>query len=187
MTALQGIDLEVSSKERVAILGPNGSGKSTLLKLIAGLLRPTKGSVEVLAKNPRLSRSLIGYTGHEHYLYPYLTAKENLSLYSRLYGLSGDVSGALQQIGLSQKADQLCSTLSRGQLQRLSLARALVHSPSLLLLDEPFAGVDRASRQSIEERLEDATVVMVTHDKQEALRLCNRIVSLAEGRIVEDA
>src|SRR5690348_11178278 len=141
-TALAGIDLDVAAGETVVLTGRNGAGKTTLLRVLATVLRPGAGTVEVcghaLPGGARAARRLVGYAGHDPLVYGGLTARENLELYAALYRLDGAVAApALERVGLEERAGDLASELSRGMLQRLSLARATLHAPSLLLLDEP--------------------------------------------------
>ncbi|MDQ4148445.1 MAG: ABC transporter ATP-binding protein [Actinomycetota bacterium] len=181
--AVNGACIEVSSGDTVALYGPNGSGKSTLLKLFAGLLRPTSGRVLIEGEPPRSVRARIGYLGHETYLYPHLTAEENLAFYARLYGIDGNrPRGLLEAVGMAARAGALVHRLSRGEKQRIALARALLHDPDYLLLDEPFTGLDEeisAAVPSIVTR-EGRTTVIATHDRGRAEGMANRFI-LAEG------
>ena len=172
--ALRGIDLEVPSGSCLAVLGPNGAGKSPLLRLVAGLARPTAGTLQVagLAPTSRRARARIGYVGHATLLYPMLTAFENLLFAGRLYGVEEPAARAhvlLEEEGLAAVATRSVGELSSGMAQRLSIARSLVHDPSLLLLDEPFSGLDpgsadRLARRIINLRDERHTLLLVSHD-----------------------
>lgn len=185
--ALRNVTLEIPDGTTVALLGPNGSGKSTLLRLVAGLLRPTAGAVSLNGKPPKQCKAEIGFLGHEPFLYRYLSAAENLRLYADLYRVDRSVvPGLLAQAGLERRAGALVRTFSRGEAQRLGLARALLHDPEYLLLDEPFAGLDELSSERLPELISRTgrTVLFSTHDRARAGQLADRCVSLEEGRIV---
>jgi heme exporter protein A len=186
--ALRGIDLEVEAGEAVAVFGHNGSGKTTLLKLVAGLLRPTAGKVTVAGSQPRAVRGRIGYVGHEPYLYPYLSVTENLAFYARLYAVPpARGRDLLEQVGMGHKGEALVHTLSRGEAQRVSLARALLHDPDVLLADEPFAGLDPDAAAAVPAllRRDGRTIVLASHDRDLAMAACRRAVTLERGRIAE--
>jgi heme exporter protein A len=191
---IRGIDLELRPGEVLALLGPNGAGKTTLLRLLAGLMRPTAGEVRVLG-HPLQRRSdgvrrAIGLLSHQSLLYDDLTLGENLVLAARLYGLDRPQSiadAALEATGLAQRGGDLPRRLSRGLLQRAALARALVHSPSILLLDEPFTALDAGAaerlRSDLRARVEmGAAMVIVTHQPAEVWSLSTRVAVLLEGR-----
>ncbi len=194
--ALRGVHLNVAEGSFLTIFGPNGAGKTTLMKVLATLARPSEGSVFVggydVTKDAGRVRRLVGVISHNTYLYPQLTAMENLAFYGRMYGLKRvqDRSGELlQQMGLSGRRHDRVGTFSRGMQQRLSVARALLHEPTLLLLDEPYTGLDQhASRVlgRVLEGLRDGhrTVVMTTHNLQEGLESCDRVAILVNGRLV---
>ena len=184
--ALNNLSLEVPAGETVALLGPNGSGKSTLLKLVAGLLKPTAGSVTLNGRSPKKSKADIGYLGHEPFLYRYLSATENLHFYADLYSVDrSKVPGLLAEVDLDHKGDALVRTFSRGETQRLGLARALLHDPRFLLLDEPFSGLDEASAGRLPELIArpGRTVVLSTHDLAKANEVAGILIHLAEGRL----
>ncbi|HMC05215.1 MAG TPA: ABC transporter ATP-binding protein, partial [Actinomycetota bacterium] len=148
--ALSGIDLRIPTGETVVVFGPNGSGKTTLIKLIAGLLRPTSGEVLIDGRPPRACRGRLGFLGHDLYLYPHLSVMENLVLFARLYDVGpAEAASALEAVGMAVKKDALVHTLSRGEGQRVALARAVLHDPDLLLVDEPFSGLDEASAAAL--------------------------------------
>jgi heme ABC exporter ATP-binding subunit CcmA len=191
--ALNRVSLRCEAGEIVAVLGGNGAGKSTLLAIAAGLLRPSAGSVRYgdRAADAGL-RANIGLVGHDLYLYPELTAAENLTFYGRLHGI-GDVdrrvNAALARAGLTARRDEPLLGFSRGMRQRLALERALVHDPRLVLLDEPFTGLDDAACASLVSRMEElrskgCIVLVATHDLEIIEGVINRAVLLREGRLM---
>jgi heme exporter protein A len=199
VAALDGIDLTVQAGESVVLLGPNGSGKSTLLRLLATLLHPTAGRLRLFgadATRPADAslRRRVGFLSHQTFLYEHLTGRENLSFYARLYGLPDPEIAAREAIGavrLSHRQDDRVSAYSRGMQQRLAIARVLLHRPDLILLDEPFTGLDRESSASLEERLRQErlagrTCVFATHDAGQGLRAADRVLALRDGRIALD-
>jgi heme exporter protein A len=189
VAALSGIDLELETHRVVAIVGPNGAGKSTLLKLLAGLARPSAGRITRHGGAER--RADVGYLGHATLLYPELTAAENLELAGRLHGVEDPGARAralLEREGMIDVADRRAGTFSRGMAQRLSIARALVHAPAVLLLDEPFTGLDLPAAERLAARLaelreEGHGLVLVTHDIVQAGQLADRVVVLRAGRV----
>lgn len=173
--------------------GPNGAGKTTLLRLIAGLLKPTTGSARVNGvdvRRERASRAAVGLISHQSMLYAPLTARENVEFSARLYGLrdpGAAASAALQSMRVLDRADTPVRTLSRGLQQRVSIARALVHAPTVLLLDEPYSGLDEAGAHALTElltalRARGATLVVVTHNVTEGLALSTHAAIMLEGR-----
>ena len=195
--ALDGIDFELAAGASLALLGPNGAGKSTLLRLLAGLARPTSGSLRVAGMPAHLpaARRQVGFIGHASLLYPYLTARENLLFAARLHqvpDVDARVERWLERAGLSGVAALPVSHFSRGMSQRLAIARGLVHDPHLLLLDEPFAGLDARAANRLAEQLAalhaaGRTLVLVTHDLKRAAELSDRAIVLAAGRIAFDS
>ena len=192
---LRGAELRVPWGGRLALLGPNGAGKSTLLRAIATLSRPTAGFVQIAGRDafaePSVVRRLIGVVAHQTYLYDELTALENLRFYADLYDLPDAARHAeaiLDRVGLTARRNVRAGSLSRGQQQRLTLARALLHDPPILLLDEPDTGLDLAAFGLLESLLlgEERTVVMTTHNLRQAARLCDRYAILSGGRIVRE-
>jgi heme exporter protein A len=189
VTALAGIDLEVTRGETLAIVGPNGAGKSTLLRIVAGLARPSSGELEVGFE--REWRAAIGYLGHQTWLYPELTARENLVFAGRLYRVPDPGARAdtlLEEERLTAAAHRRAGEFSRGMAQRLSIARARVHDPDLLLLDEPYTGLDRRAADRLTTRLADLkrvghTLMLVTHDIVQAAQLADSLVLLVGGRV----
>lgn len=193
---LRGIDLELSWGARLALLGPNGAGKSTLLRILATLARPTAGSVRVAGQDalaaPFAVRQLIGVVAHQTYLYDELTALENLRFYGALYDIPAPerrIADLLDRVGLTAQRNSRAGTLSRGQQQRLTLARALLHDPPILLLDEPDTGLDLAAFGLLEAllRAEERTVLLTTHNLRQAARLCDHYAILNGGRIAVGA
>ncbi len=194
--ALSGIDVTFEAKTVTAVEGPNGSGKSTLLSLLSLLARPTRGEIRFGSYGARDTpglRARIGVLAHAAMVYPDLTAHENLQLAAELYGLPsrGDELKALgDRFGLGAWAGRPARTYSRGQLQRLSLARAVLHQPRLLLLDEPSTGLDASSVERLvtavlAERERGAIVVLVTHDSALSERLADHRIELRQGRLAE--
>jgi heme ABC exporter ATP-binding subunit CcmA len=195
--ALDRIDLTVQRGECLAVLGPNGAGKSTLLRVLAGLLEPTAGSGWVsgiaLPGGPAM-RATIGFVAHASMLYPALTARENVTFAARLSGLGDPAAAAaraLARLSVLDRADVPVRALSRGLQQRVAIARADVHAPLLLLMDEPFTGLDAAGAAALAELLRDrmqagGAVVLVTHDVAEGLALATRVAVLSHGRVVRN-
>jgi heme exporter protein A len=190
---LRGIDLSLQRGEALAVVGPNGAGKTTLLRLLAGLMRPTAGEVRVmgepLTRGADRIRRAIGLLSHQSLLYDDLTLLENLAFAARLYGLDRPrtvAAGALDQAGLGARKGELPRRLSRGLLQRAAIARAMLHNPQVLLLDEPFTGLDASAanrlRADLRARLAQGLgVVLVTHNLAEAWDLATRVAVLVDG------
>ena len=190
--ALNRVSLRCDAGEILALLGPNGAGKSTLLSIAATLLEPTSGSV-LFGDRPAASalRRHVGLLAHDLYLYPELTAAENLAFFASLHGIRGAarVDLALERARLADRRDDPVFGFSRGMRQRLALERALLHDPRLVLLDEPFTGLDDTSTGALVERLRDlrargAIVVLATHDLETIDGLVDRAVMLRDGRLV---
>jgi ABC-type multidrug transport system ATPase subunit len=194
--ALHRVSIVCRAGEVLGLLGPNGAGKSTLLAILATLLTPSSGGVlygsrSAAEAGPSL-RARLGFLSHDLHLYPELTARENLQFFGRIYGvdrLADRVAEGLSNAGLSARGDDAVSGFSRGMRQRLALERALLHDPRLLLLDEPFTGLDDASVAALVSRLRglrDAgrIVVVVTHDLDVAEALLDTVAVLKEGRLV---
>jgi heme exporter protein A len=191
--ALRGVDLRLGPGEAVAVAGPNGAGKTTLLRILAGLMRPTTGEVRLAdGRTPRdpAARRRVGLLSHQSFLYDDLTARENLHFTGRLYGL-GDLaaraSRALEEAGLAARADDPVRQLSRGMLQRVAIARALLHEPDILLLDEPFTGLDVPSAARLRgflaaQRAAGRGLVIVTHHLAEAWGFATHVGVLARGQ-----
>jgi heme ABC exporter ATP-binding subunit CcmA len=199
LPVLKQINLTVKRGEFVALLGPNGSGKSTLLRLLAGLGRPTAGVIRVggweLPHEAGAVRHHIGMVSHKAYLYENLTAYENLKFFAKLYRIpeqDAQIWAMLEQVGLKRRAHDMVRTFSRGMLQRLSIARALLHQPDVLLFDEPYTGLDQAASYTLDQLLLDSldgrhTIIMTTHELDRAARLAKRAVILSRGRVGLDA
>lgn len=197
---LKSLDFDLKKGEFTVVFGPNGAGKTTLLKLISTLIAPTEGSVFVsgfnIAEEPEKVLKEIGMLSHDSYLYGELTAKENLRFFGQMYGVKGQelgerISTLLEDTGLIKKSDERVSTFSRGMKQRLSIARALIHKPSLLLLDEPYTGLDPGAALVFENLLKspdflESTKLMVSHDLERGFALCDRILILNKGKFVYD-
>jgi heme ABC exporter ATP-binding subunit CcmA len=193
---LRSVTLEIHQGERIALLGANGTGKTTLLRIIAGLTQPDKGSVSICGlhstRDAQQVRRLIGFVAHQPYLYEELTALENLLFFARMYAVEHGVERArilLQRVGLGRRAQERVSTFSRGMVQRLAWARALLHSPQMLLLDEPDTGMDQQGHELIDTLLGEHTrqggcTLFTTHQLERALKGSDRIIILAAGRIV---
>ena len=198
LRALRGVSLGVGAGEVLAIAGPNGAGKTTLLRILAGLMRPSAGSVriagsEVSAGDPG-SRRPIGLVSHQSLLYDDLTLLENLTFAARLHGMAdpgGAARRALDAAGLGDRGGDVPRLLSRGMLQRASIARAILHDPRVLLLDEPFTGLDAASAARFRTLLAERAaagraVVLVTHHLAEAWDIATRVAVLVAGRWAVD-
>ena len=197
--ALSQVNFTCSAGEIVGLLGPNGAGKSTLLNILATLLSPSKGSITYGDRSAQQGgaavRASIGMLGHDLFLYPELTARENLTFFGHLYGLPDVprvVAHALEQAGLSARADDFVSGFSRGMRQRVALERALLHDPKLILLDEPFTGLDQASAAALVARLRNrqqagCLIVLATHDLDIADGLITKALFLIGGKPVADA
>lgn len=195
---LAGVSLDVRGGETVALLGPNGAGKTTLLKILATLARPTRGSARVgghdCVRAPECVRALIGVVAHGTYVYDDLTARENLRFWTTFAGApasAADIRAALAEVELDHCADDRVRTFSVGMKRRLALARLGLARPHVLLLDEPFAGLDQRARKWLEARLEafkaaGGAALMVTHSFGRELGIADRIAILAGGRIALD-
>ncbi|HVX41001.1 MAG TPA: heme ABC exporter ATP-binding protein CcmA [Gemmatimonadaceae bacterium] len=193
--AVDGVDLSIRSGDCLALFGPNGAGKTTLLRAIAGLLKPSAGSVHVGGRSLREdahARAQVGLISHQSMLYRALTARENVEFAARLYGLA-DVqhaaTRALERMRILDRADAPVRALSRGLQQRVSIARAIVHEPTVVLLDEPYTGLDAAGSVALSDMLlllrsTGAALLLVTHSVDEGLALASHAAVMLRGRIV---
>lgn len=186
-SVLKDINFELNSG-KVAILGYNGAGKSTLAKIIAGILRPTEGEVRVFGKDPSTSpdvRKRIGIATHNPMLYGELTVRENLKFYAKIYGKQRKIEELAERFGFSDYLDTKVNELSRGYLQRVSLAKAIINDPDLLILDEITSGLDLAVRRKVLGVAEsfNGTLLFTTHNLEEA-KICDTFIVLRNGRLV---
>lgn len=191
--ALREISFDVEQGSCLALLGRNGAGKTTLLRILAGLSKTARGSVTILGGDARAeeTRRQIGVLGHGIGIYDELSAMENLRLFARLYGLANPKKTAMEWLdrtGLARVSDGLVREFSRGMRQRLAVARAFLHHPSLLLLDEPFTALDDRAIAVLQELLNDArregcTIIMSTHQLREALELASDVALINRGRL----
>ena len=191
--ALRKLHLSLAAGRFLLVAGPNGAGKTTLLRLIAGISRPTSGRILVHGRDPTRfagARMAIGWVSHQTALYDNLTARENLVFFARLYDgypTKDRILEVLSIAGLESRKDSLVRTFSRGMKQRLALARATLHKPSLLLLDEPFTGLDQNATMELSHTLRalkenNRTCVLVTHRPEVSLSLVNQVMILDKGR-----
>jgi heme exporter protein A len=200
--ALRGVDLVLEEGQFLALFGPNGAGKTTLMRIVATLTRPTGGSVRLwgqeVGRAATSLRSNIGLISHDPLLYGDLTAEENLRFFARMYALPANgtrspldrarIDAVLDQVGLTARRRDPVRTFSRGMIQRLSIARAILHDPRLLLLDEPYTGLDLQAADMLRGFLQDLattdrTVILTTHSLEQGLEVCDRAAILARGRI----
>jgi heme ABC exporter ATP-binding subunit CcmA len=196
-TVLDGIDITIPAGAFVALFGPNGAGKTTLLKILATLATPNSGTVTVngwdLKEDPGEIRASIGVVSHSPYVYGELSVEENLRFFGRMFGLKQPglderIGHLLSQMGLAHRAGDRPDILSRGMKQRLAIARALLHRPKVLLLDEPHVGLDPKASAVLDRALRlfqknGGTVIMTTHDLSKGLMMADRLVFLIRGRI----
>jgi heme exporter protein A len=189
-TALRNVSVRVPTGATLAVLGPNGAGKSTLLRILATLLRPHEGEVVVLGEPlPRRAfavRGQLGLLAHEPLLYRDLSGRENLQYHARLHGATPErVEEVLAAVGMERRAEEPLRQLSRGMVQRLAVARAVLHKPKLLLLDEPRANLDPAASELVEPligRAAGVTRVLTSHDPRAALAEADLVLALRQGR-----
>ena len=195
--ALSHVSFRAGSGTILGLLGPNGAGKSTMLALLATLMRPSEGEIRYGAHAAQGAgaslRAAIGILGHDLFLYPELTARENLTFFAALHGVANaaaTAAAALERAGLSDRGDDSVGSFSRGMRQRVALERALIHRPRLVLLDEPFTGLDDASATALVTRLQalrtdGRIVVLATHDLDLAEGLIDSALFLRDGRMVD--
>lgn len=200
LPVLRSLSFKVWRGEFVALLGANGSGKSTLLRLLSGLSKPTAGAIRIggweMPREAMAARAQIGLVAHQPLLYENLTARENLDFYGKLYGIERHererrIKELLIAAGLRKRRDSLVRTFSRGMKQRLSIARATLHQPDVLLLDEPYSGLDHAAAGRLDEMLaaaiaEGRTILMSTHQLERIPPAAGRALALSRGRIAFD-
>lgn len=192
---LRGVNLALAGGERLALLGANGAGKTTLLRILAGLTRAGAGTVRVegldLARDGQQVRRMVGFVAHSPYVYEELTALENLLFFAKMYAVRNAqerARGLLQRVGLERRMHERAHTLSRGQGQRLALARALLHEPRLLLLDEPDTGLDQEGNALLTDLLVEhsergGATIFTTHALERSLQSGDRVALLYNGRI----
>ena len=193
--AVDNVSFTLPEGAFLSVFGPNGAGKTTLLRMLATLARPTEGAITLagisLKEEPEQAREAIGLISHNPMLYPDLTAEENLLLYANLYGVRDPqkrVVELLDAVGLKHRRLDRVRTFSRGMTQRVSIARALVNDPSVVLLDEPYSGLDPHAMRIFDELIASVranrTFVMVSHDLDKGLALADHVLVLARGRVV---
>lgn len=193
--ALRGVDLNVDEGEFLALFGPNGAGKTTLIRVVSSLTRPTAGTVRIrgedLGKAGTSLRKHIGLISHNPLLYGDLTPDENLRFFARMYDLpdaAARIDAVLDQVGLVARRRDPVRTFSRGMVQRLAIARAILHDPAIMLLDEPYTGLDLQAADMLRAVLEDLaasnrTVILTTHNLEQGLEMCDRAAILNRGRV----
>ena len=198
IVAVKNLNLRIEPGEVYGLLGPNGSGKSTTLKIILGLVSPTRGRTEIFGRDSRLveSREAVGFLPENPYFYKYLTGEETLRFFGRLCGLRGGelknrMNELLDLVGLGKARNRRLGTYSKGMLQRIGLAQALIHDPRLVVLDEPTAGVDPAGSRDIRDLILDLkrrgiTVLFSSHLLAQAQEICDRVGILADGVLVRE-
>ena len=199
MTVLDNVNFSVKGGEFLTIVGPNGAGKTTLIKIMATLVNATGGTVEIggfnVKKSPEKVRGIIGVISHNTYLYNELTAGENLKFFGKMYAIPESdmrVDEVLGDTGLSKRKHDRVGTFSRGMKQRLSIARAILHKPSVLLLDEPYTGLDQQASASLESVLNSLTgsgitTIMISHDLKRGLALADQVMIMASGTAIYHA
>ena len=198
VVAVRDLNLQVEPGEVYGLLGPNGSGKSTTLKIILGLVRPTRGEAKIFGRSSRLveSRQAVGFLPENPYFYRYLTGEETLRFFGRLCGLRGSrlrtrIDELLDLVGLTKARHRRLATYSKGMLQRIGLAQALINEPTLVVLDEPTAGVDPAGSRAICDLIVNLkqrgiTILLSSHLLAQAQEICDRVGILADGVLVRE-
>jgi len=198
VVAIRGLSLDIPAGHVYGLLGPNGSGKSTTLKILLGLVTPTSGTTEIfgVSSSRVASRTEVGFLPENPYFYKFLTGEETISFYGKLCGLGGRklrerVTELLEIVGLSYAGERRIGGYSKGMLQRIGLAQALVHDPRLLILDEPTAGVDPAGSRQIRDLILELkergkTILLTSHLLEQVQEVCDRIGILARGRLVRE-
>lgn len=190
------MNLKVKQGEFVTIFGPNGAGKTTLIKILSTITRASSGEISIggfsLEKEPERIRRQIGVMGHQTFLYEELTAEENLRFYGKLYDVGNidvKIAKTISEVGLELRRKDRVRTFSRGMQQRLSIARAMLHDPAVLLLDEPYTGLDQHASEMLSGwlkalRSKQRTILMVTHDLEQGIDLADRVAIINKGQIV---
>jgi len=198
ITAVRDLNLQVESGEVYGLLGPNGSGKSTTLKIILGLVSPTQGRTQIFGQDSAevASHQSVGFLPESPYFYKFLTGKETLRFFGKLCGLTGErladrIDGLLELVGLTEARNQRLSTYSKGMLQRIGLAQALINEPALIVLDEPTAGVDPAGSRNIRNLILDlkkrgVTVLITSHLLEHVEEVCDRVGIMSKGELVRE-
>lgn len=192
---LKDIDFKLKQGEFLTILGSNGAGKTTLLKIIATILKPSNGNIffkgENITNHPAVYRRQLGVISHHSFLYGDLSGRQNLKFYSKLYDITEEnrIEMLLKQVALENKANQLVRSYSRGMLQRLSIARALLHDPEILLFDEPFTGLDQVAETVLDQILNQnhtghRLAILVTHDLRKGYEHADQLTVLKDGRLI---
>lgn len=194
--ALRGVDFELGRGRFLTIFGPNGAGKTTLIKVLSTQIRPSEGRAEVggydVVEQADEIRKLIGVISHNTYLYPNLTAFENLKFFGKMYGveeLDDRATELLHEVGLYGRMDDRVGTYSRGMQQRLSIARALLHQPAIMFLDEPYTGLDQHASRMLRGVLEtlhngERSIILTTHNLEQGLEMCDEVAIQVLGRTV---
>lgn len=194
--ALRGIDLEIKRGESVVIFGPNGAGKTTLIKILATIMKPSAGKVLIdgldVKDNAEEARRRIGIVTHQAFLYGNLTAYENLDFYGRMFDVPRRrerIEEVVALVGMTHRRHDRVSTLSRGMQQRISIARALLHKPAIMLLDEPETGLDQQANTLLWSAMQaegeaKRTIILATHNLERGFELCERLLILGQGKIV---
>jgi heme exporter protein A len=197
-TALAGVSITVKRGEFLALFGRNGAGKTTLLKIAATLIRASQGKLLIggvdIKQEPENARRQVGFLSHNTYLYRDLNPLENLRFFARLYGVANPdlrIAQLLDRVGLKRRVNDPVRSFSRGLNQRLGVARVMLHDPSLILLDEPYTGLDANAVEMLNAMLDEAvnagkTIVLTTHDLEQGLRAASRAAILDRGKIVFD-
>jgi ABC-2 type transport system ATP-binding protein/heme exporter protein A len=195
---LRNINIRIEKGEFLTIFSPNGAGKTTLIKIMSTLVSPTSGKVVIdgidIKENPIEIRKKIGVISHETYLYHELTATENLRFFGRMYGtpnIENRIDELIKQVGLAYRKNDRVRTFSRGMKQRLSIARALIHDPHILFLDEPYTGLDQHASATFDRILggmnaHDKTRVLISHDIERGISMCDRAIILTNGHIAHE-
>ena len=196
--ALRNLSFILNKGESLTIFGPNGAGKTTLIKILSTISRPSSGRISIdgfsLQKEAQKIRRFIGVVAHQTFLYENLTAEENLRFYGKLYdvqNLTEKVKQVLHEVGLLHRKNDRVQNFSRGMQQRLAIARVMLHDPTLLLLDEPFTGLDQNASKNLASWLQGLrddhrSILMVTHNLQRGLEIADRVAILKEGELVFD-